>query len=203
MSSVTRTARIVMTDRECLEEALDSSSCTGWIRQGRDLIVDAAGESIRLTDANSNRRWSYSYHKSLTTQMKGFDTWFKGLQKLYEGVIEEKEARIRAEEKRQAELSKEMDKLRGESEQAKVQLDGESENRLKEIELELEKSKYSLDEAKRRLDSVEKSRISYVRKTEDEIKERGVKGGWKLARDVHDSSRRVSMIRLERRRVSN
>ncbi len=203
MSSVTRTASIVMTDIECLEEALDSSSCERWSRQGRDLIVVTAGESITLTDRNSNRRWSYSYDKSLKSQMKGFDNWFKVLQKLYEGVIEEKEARIRAEEKRQAELSREMDKLRGESEQAKAQLDGESENRLKEVELELEKSKYSLEEAKRRLDSVEKSRMSYVRKTEDEIKDRGVKGGWKLARDVHDSSRRVSMIRLERRRVSN
>ena len=76
-------------------------------------------------------------------------------------------------------------------------------SKLSELENNIAQSKLALDEAQRRLDTVEKSKKEYRSATELELKKRAEKGGWNLARDVHDSSRRVSRIRWTRKKVSN
>ena len=190
-----------MTDIECLTEALELSDCTFESISEVQIRVSAAGRTVTI-NKSGNGFWSYGYYGEHTS-MGNFNTWFRQLEKKYDEVVREKIMRIEAEKKRQRELAKEADNLREKAARTQVELDSKSRSKLSELENNIAQSKLALDEAQRRLDTVEKSKKEYRSATELELKKRAEKGGWNLARDVHDSSRRVSRIRWTRKKVSN
>ena len=200
MSYITKTSNVVMTDIESLTEALELSDCTFESTSKEQIRVSAAGRTVTI-NKSGNGRWSYTYGEY--TSMDNFNTWFRQLEKKYDEVVREKIMRIEAEKKRQRELAKEADNLREKAARTQVELDSKSRSKLSELENNIAQSKLALDEAQRRLDTVEKSKKEYRSATELELKKRAEQGGWNLARDVHDSSRRVSRIRWTRKKVSN
>ncbi len=200
MSYITKTSKVVMTDIESLTEALELSDCTFESTSKEQIRVSAAGRTVTI-NKSGNGFWSYRYEEY--TSMDNFNTWFRQLEKKYSEVVREKIMRVEAEKKRQRELAKEADNLREKAARTQVELDSKSRSKLSELENNIAQSKLALDEAQRRLDTVEKSKKEYRSATELELKKRAEKGGWNLARDVHDSSRRVSRIRWTRKKVSN
>lgn len=200
MSYITKTSKVVMTDIESLTEALELSDCTFESTSKEQIRVSAAGRTVTI-NKSGNGFWSYRYEEY--TSMDNFNTWFRQLEKKYSEVVREKLMRVEAEKKRQRELAKEADNLREKAARTQVELDSKSRSKLSELENNIAQSKLALDEAQRRLDTVEKSKKEYRSATELELKKRAEKGGWNLARDVHDSSRRVSRIRWTRKKVSN
>jgi len=200
MSYITKTSKVVMTDIESLTEALELSDCTFESTSKEQIEVSAAGRTVTI-NKSGNGFWSYRYNEY--TSMDNFNTWFRQLEKTYSEVVREKIMRVEAEKKRQRELAKEADNLREKAARTQVELDSKSRSKLSELENNIAQSKLALDEAQRRLDTVEKSKKEYRSATELELKKRAEKGGWNLARDVHDSSRRVSRIRWTRKKVSN
>jgi hypothetical protein len=191
-----------MTDLECLNEALEASGCTIHNSSSTSILVSAEGVSATIVRSNVNGNWSYRYEQHLEYQMRGFDSWFRELEGIYTGIVRDKEKRIEEEKQRQRRLEKEAEGLRQQAARSQTEFDSKLLDRLSELESTIARSKEAVDEAQRQLDSVEQSRMEYVTSTETELKERAQKGGWNLARNVSDPSRRVSMIRWTRK-VSN
>lgn len=192
----------MMTDLECLNEALEASGCTVHNSSSTSIRVSAEGGSATIFRSDVNGHWSYRYEQHLEYQMRGFDSWFRELEGIYTGVVRDKKERIDEEKQRQIRLEKEAEGLRQQAARTQTELDSKSRDRLSELESTIARSKEAVVEAQRRLDSVEQSRMEYVTSTETELKERAQEGGWDLARDVHGASGRVSRIRWTRK-VSN
>lgn len=190
-----------MTDLECLNEALESSDCKVHSSSGTRIIVTAEGRRVTISRSSRNGHWSYRYEQG--QDMGRFNSWFRRLEETYAEIVRQKQRRIEAEKQRQRELAEEAGELRQQAARTQTELDSKSRDRLSELESTIARSKEALDEAQRRLDSVEQSRMEYVTSTESELKERAQEGGWNLARDVHDPSKRLSRIRWTRKKVSN
>ena len=90
MSFITRTSKIVMTDIQCLEEAV--LALGGKINQSQNqanLTLTAVNMNVSLQKKGGGF-WSYSYDDRSAYRYSDFNKWFQEVEKKYGELLEAK-----------------------------------------------------------------------------------------------------------------
>tara|TARA_B100001173_G_scaffold307713_1_gene316736 strand:- start:53 stop:670 length:618 start_codon:yes stop_codon:yes gene_type:complete len=205
MSFITRTSKIVMTDKQCLEEAV--LALGGKINQSQNhakLTLIAANVDVSLHKKGGGF-WSYSYDDRSGYRYSDFNKWFQEVEKKYGELLEAKKKRLE-EEKIRVRLAKErlekLNQMNTESIEETIESQSESRKRIQKAEDSLLNAEKLLDDASSDLERIRKSREEYVRKTSEMVIEETSKDGWKLARESHNASKQFTRIQLRRKRLN-
>ena len=205
MSFITRTSKIVMTDKQCLEEAI--TALGGKINQSKNqanLTLTAVNMNVSLQKKGGGF-WSYSYDDRRRNQYSEFNKWFQEVEKKYGELLEAKKKRLE-EEKIRVRLAKErlekLNQMNAESFGETIESQSESRIRIQKAEDSLLNAERSLEDASSDLERIRISREEYVRKTSEMVIEETSKEGWKLARESHNASKQFTRIQLRRKRIN-